>query len=265
MLEIQHVLTRVLLIGISLVGIFFFVLPMMAKIINLGNVLGLLASLFLLGFTVFNKPVAKFLGILREHIAGKIVLSCIGVFFCLGVLLCLVLSVMMLTAANKKPKDTPQAIIVLGCKVKGEKPSRMLARRLETAYNALEHNPDMICVVSGGKGSDEQMTEAQCMYEWLTAKGIDENRIIQEDKSASTSENLRFSKEKMDLLDSIQASDTQILIATDGYHQYRAQYLAKQEGFSKTAAASAYTSWYLLPTYWIREWFGIVHAFVFGS
>lgn len=261
MLEIHSTLLRILLIVLSFLGIAFFFLPMLARIVNLGNVLGLIASVLLLCFTIFNTPIAKLLGNIRKHLVGRIALTCISGFFCIGILLCVVLSVCMLTAIYKKPQSQPQAMIVLGCKVRGQNPSLMLARRLQTAYDAMQKYPDMVCVVSGGKGSDEQMTEAQCMYEWLTAKGIEQERILLEDKSASTSENFRFSKEK---LDDKQISG-QILIATDGYHQYRAQYLAKQEGFSECCAASAPTSWYLLPTYWIREWFGIVHAFVFGS
>ncbi len=240
-------------------------MPISVHIMNIGNLFGIAAGVLLLAFSVFNKPISHALGVAWQHKIGKITLSAIFVFLILGVLLCAVLSVMMISAKNKKLQFEPQAIIVLGCKVRDGVPSKMLRKRLEVAYDALQQYPQMICVVSGGKGADETISEAQCMYEWLTAKGIDENRIIMEDKSTSTSENFRFSKEILERLDCIQDSETEILIATDCYHQMRAQYLAKLEGITNVAAASADTQTALLPTYWVREWFGIVHAVVFGN
>ena len=261
MLEIHSNWLRICLLAVSILMILVFLAPVTVHIVNAGNLAGMAGGIVLLLFTLLNQPISRLLGRLWAAKAGKIAVSAVGIFLALGILLCVVLSVMMTAAICRTPDTPPQAMIVLGCKVRDGRPSLMLARRLQAAYDALETYPDMLCIVSGGKGTDEEISEAQCMYEWLTAKGIEQERILLEDKSASTSENFRFSKEKLD----DQQISGQILIATDGYHQYRAQYLAKQEGFSECCAASAPTSWYLLPTYWIREWFGIVHAFVFGS
>lgn len=241
-------------------GVFFFVLPTFVGIYNIGNLAGLFASVVLLFGTVLHRPLFRLLKYFWKYKAGKISLSVFGGLISLGILLCLVLSCMMLGAMHKKPQTAPDAMIVLGCKVRGNVPSLMLAHRLQAAERMLTEYPDMICVVSGGQGADEQMTEAKCMYEWLIAKGVDSDRILMEDKSASTSENLRFSKE---ILNTQNITDN-IMLVTDGFHQLRAQYLAKKEGLDECYAASARTSWYLLPTYWVREWFGLVHAFVFG-
>ena len=137
----------------------------------------------------------------------------------------------------------------------------MLSRRIQAAYEKLEADPALIAVVSGGQGSNEDISEAQCMYNELTRMGIASERIILEPQSTSTSENLRFSKT---LLDEHGITGS-LYLATDGYHELRAQILAKKEGLPACAPASAYTSWYLLPTYWVREWFGLAHAFVFGN
>ena len=82
-----------------------------------------------------------------------------------------------------------------------------------------------------------------------------------EDQSESTSENLRFSKKILDE----QGISGSVYLATDSYHEMRAQMLAKTEQLPPCYPVTPYTSWYLLPTYWVREWFGIAHAFVFGN
>lgn len=261
MLEIHNIFLRLFLIILSLAGIGIFLIPMLVGIINLGNVLGLIGSLLLMLFMICNGKISRILCVIRQTAVGKIILSCIGIFLFFGIILCAVLSVMMTAAIYKKPSAEPKAIIILGCKVRGNVPSLMLSRRLQTAFDAMQKYPEMICICSGGQGNDENISEAQCMFEWLTARGIDPSRILIEDQSTSTSENLRFSKE---FLQDANSND-EYLIATDGFHQKRAQYLAKKEGIPNCYAAPAPTSWYLLPTYWIREWFGLVHAFVFGN
>lgn len=248
------------LLMIALLGVCIFALPFMARIVNIGNLFGLAASILLLLCILFRDPLWQWLQKLREHKAGKITLSVIGGVIAAGLLLCLVLSIMMGAAANRKPKQEPAAVIVLGCKVNGTQPSLMLSRRLNAAYDYLTANPDVPVLVSGGQGSNEDISEAQCMAEYLMEKGIAAERILLEDKSTSTSENLRFSKAILEE----QGITGEYMLATDAFHQYRAQYLAKQEGMT-CCAVSAETSWYLLPTYWVREWFGILHAWVFGA
>ena len=258
MLEIHSGFLRAFLILLSLCIMGIFALPVMVRIVNLGNAMGFLAGFVLFVFALLNRPISRQLGKIWQAKAGKITLSAIGIFLAAGILLCLFLSVCMVMRANRKPQESPKAVIVLGCKVRNGVPSRMLRRRLESAKKALDETPDAICIVSGGQGTDESITEAQCMFHWLTENGVDAERIFMEDKSTSTFENLSFSKK---ILDEQGISD-RILIATDGYHEMRAQMLAAHEGLTDTYAASAQTSWYLLPTYWVREWFGIVEAFV---
>lgn len=253
------ILWSVLLLA-ALLGCFFFALPFLAGIVNIGNIAGLAASILLLLCVLFRDPLGQWIRTIWQHKAGKIALSVVGCIIAVGLVLCLVLSVMMGAAANRKPKQEPAAVIVLGCKVNGTTPSLMLSRRLNAAYDYLTANPDVTVVVSGGQGSNEDISEAQCMAEYLVAKGIDENRILMEDQSTSTSENLRFSKAILEE----QGIAGEYMLVTDGFHQYRAQYLAKEEGLT-CYAVSAETSWYLLPTYWVREWFGILHAWVFGE
>lgn len=261
MLRIDSTVLRIILLAVSAAGIVLFLMPFAVRIVNIGNLFGLAVSVLLFCFVVFNKPVSAFLDSVRAHTAGRIVLSVIFCTVLFGMLYCLIVSGMMLHAAHKKPKQPPQAVIVLGCKVRGTVPSLMLSRRIQAAYQVLAADPSLTAVVSGGKGSDEDISEAACMKRELTARGIDESRIIMEDQSTTTSENLRFSQKLL----REHGIDGGLLIATDGYHELRAQYLAGLEGLPECGAVSAYTSWYLLPTYVVREWFGYAHAVVFGN
>ena len=256
-----HRVLTVLLLLLAAAGIVLFTVPFFAHIRNIGNLFGLACSVLLLAGVLFRRQLGGLISRISENRAGKGILRFFGVLILLGLLYCLVISCVMIHAAHKKPQHKPQAVIVLGCKVRGTVPSRMLSRRIGAAYEKLTADPSLTAVVSGGKGDNEDISEAQCMYNELTKRGISPDRIIMEDQSASTSENLRFSKK---LLDENSMSGP-LYIATDGYHELRAQVLAKKEGLPECAPASAYTSWYLLPTYWVREWFGLAHAFVFGN
>ena len=82
-----------------------------------------------------------------------------------------ILTVMIVKAAGIRPSsDAP--VIVLGCQVKGERPSLMLTGRMDAAIRYLQDHPDVLCVVSGGKGDGEMITEAECMFRYMTARGI---------------------------------------------------------------------------------------------
>ena len=79
-----------------------------------------------------------------------------------------------------------------------------------------------------------------------------------EDKSSSTYENLEFSKSIIE--ENNLCSD--IVIVTDGYHQLRAEMIAKNLGYENISNISAPTSPWLVPTYWVREWFGVAYQFI---
>ena len=124
----------------------------------------------------------------------------------------------------------------------------MLTRRMEAALVYLKNNPEAICIASGGQGPGEAISEAECMRRFLVAGGIEESRIYLEDRSTSTYENLHFSAAI------IAAHDLprEVAIATDIYHQCRAQGLAYSERLLGFAVVSR-TTYSLLPFYWLRE------------
>ncbi|SDA17525.1 Uncharacterized SAM-binding protein YcdF, DUF218 family [Ruminococcus sp. YE71] len=222
-----------------------------APIYNEGNISAIAFIIVLMFVTVCFDGFAA----LWKTKVGKAVLSAVMALTAAGFLYAGVLSGLMYNAMTNTPED-PKVIVVLGCQVQGTQPSRMLARRLDAAFGIMQEYPDAQVIVSGGRGSGEAITEAECMKKYLTAKGADPDRIITEDKSTSTAENLRYSLALTDERD--------ITIVSDGYHQYRASLIAKAEGAESVTAISADTEKRFLPTYWVREWLGITHFFLLG-
>ena len=105
-----------------------------------------------------------------------------GTVLAMIVLLAVVETGCIISANLKAPEENATAV-VLGCRVYGERASLSLIERLDAAYDYLEENPKAVCVVSGGQGSGENISEAECMYRWLVEKGIDASRIYKEEKS----------------------------------------------------------------------------------
>lgn len=246
-----------LLIIIEIIITAFFVFPIVSNIINPGNIAGILISGILLSVTIFHKKIFSCVSNLWCHTGGKILLILASILIISGIIYIMVLTTFMIVAKSDKPKN-PDAVIVLGCKVNGKTPSRMLRRRLDSAEKYLKENEDVICIVSGGKGDDEEISEAQAMKIYLEECGISSNRIVMEDRSVNTYENLENS---LNLLD---GNQKEITIVTDGFHQYRAGYIAKNMGFD-ASAINAEMDFYnvsLAPTYYVREWMAISNEYI---
>ena len=244
---------------ISFAMFLIFACPLPMGIINAGNGAGLLLSALLTAVFVFWKQFSELISSLWEKIAGKLLICTSSVFLCFCVILAFVLSISMIKQINDPPPDENTTVVVLGCKVKDGRPSLMLKRRLDAAYGFLSEHGSVPVVVSGGQGSDELMSEAECMRIYLESKGISSDRIFMEDRSTTTKENLVFSKK---IITDNRLPET-ITLVTDGYHQKRAEMLAEKLDIHPYNI-SGYTSWYIIPTYWVREWFGIVYYKLFG-
>lgn len=253
-----EILIRIIAAILLIIAAVHFMTPMLSAIVNVGNITGVAVSVILLFMVIFRRTFAGMFSRMWEHTGGRIFLTAagglVGIFF-IGAL---VISGFMIKAMNDKPDNKQTTVIVLGCQINGETPSRMLKRRLDAAYEYLSEHKDVNVIVSGGQGSDEVTSEADVMRKYLLNKGIEGSRIFMEDKSTSTEENLRFSKEIIEK----EGLCEDITIVTDGYHQLRADIFAKREGLN-SCNISAETEGWLLPTYWIREWYGVLHCLVF--
>ena len=249
---------RGLLILFGGISCLFFIAPIILKgIINIGSVAGLLffGGIFLIG-AFYDGFVSLIKKLLKSKI-GKTAFVCACAFLACALSTAAVSSVCMIRASAIYPRDNA-TLIVLGCKVNGERPSRMLAERLEAAYEYLSENPDSKCVVSGAQGPDEGISEAECMYRYLIDKGIDKNRIYKEDRSKSTRENLAYSLEIIKENGLIETC----AIATNDFHEYRASLIARDMGI-KTYSVPGKTRFTELPPYFVREIFAIVYEWIF--
>jgi uncharacterized SAM-binding protein YcdF (DUF218 family) len=155
--------------------------------------------------------------------------------------------------ASIRPGTENATAIVLGCRVYGERASQSLRERLEAAYEYLVEHPAADCVVSGGQGDGEDISEAECMYRWLVEKGIDPSRIYKEDQSTSTEENIAFSKGVIEENGLFQ----KVVIISNEYHIFRAGMIADDQGLVWGAKAARTASW-LFPTYYVRELYAIL-------
>lgn len=241
------------------IALFFFILPMFVGIRHAGCYAGTVICILGVLFFALNPPVAKLLQSVWQNGFGHVILCvCLGILG-LGAILGMILSIFMIRAECNQPEN-PATVVILGCKVKNGKPSLMLKKRLDAGAAYLEQHPEISVIVCGGQGIDESISEAACMAEYLiTEKKIDPDRIYLEDQSTSTQENLENAREILKAHD----LTNEIILVTDGYHQYRASRFAEQLQL-QASAVCARTSWYLVPSYWVREWLGICYQFVFG-
>ena len=165
----------------------------------------------------------------------------------------------ILKAALTQPPESLNYIIVLGAKVNGTQPSGALRNRIDVASEYLHENPETLVIASGGQGPDEGISEAECIFRGLIQRGIDESRIIKEDQSTSTLENLTYS------LTLIEKTSPSIGLVTNNFHVYRSMKIAETfEGYTFHAVPVA-TSLLSFPHYMLREFCATVVGFLTGS
>lgn len=143
-------------------------------------------------------------------------------------------------------------VVVLGAKVDGTKPSGALRNRIQVAAEYLAQNSDTIAVASGGQGADEGISEAQCIWNGLTERGISPERILLEDQSTSTVENLRNSFAE------IGNEGASVGVVSNDFHIYRALRTARKLGNYDVYGVPVATSWISLPHYLLREFCCVV-------
>lgn len=167
--------------------------------------------------------------------------------------------------AHDQINGQPNVMIVLGCQVKPWGPSILLQDRLNEALDYLEENPDMLVVVSGGQGADEPTSEAQAMYHYLVEQGVDPDRILKEEDSHNTYQNLEKS---FQLLKEEGYGDQmgQVLVVSNGFHLTRVRMIFDRvwEGtytLSTLAAPSSHVPSRL--KMYVREPLALVKSFIF--
>lgn len=169
----------------------------------------------------------------------------------------------VLNGSHDHIQGEPEIMVILGCQVKPWGPSILLQDRLDKALEYLEDHPDMTVVVSGGRGSDEHVSEAQAMADYLIEHGLSAEQVILEDQSYNTVQNLSKTRQLLERLGYDTRQD--IVVVSNGFHLTRVRMLwgrvwGGDEHLSMLAAPSSHVPSRL--KMYIREPLALVKSFL---
>jgi len=208
------------------IGIGFFVLAFIWRVLKKKNGLKILVSILLI-----------------------IAFGILGVF-----------EIKIISFGKQTPAQNADYVIVLGARVKGTSPMKEFGERINVAYDYAIDNPKAELVLTGGQGKDELIAESLAAKNTLLSKGIKESRMLYEDKSTSTRENLIYALEVIEADGG--SIDSDIVIVSSRFHLYRTSILAKELGFSSTTYLGGNGLFVLLPHYYLREFAAYISEFV---
>ncbi len=175
-------------------------------------------------------------------------------------------------AARHEPEKNKDFLIILGCGLRKDgTPTPLLQGRIDRALTFYERQKaetgkELVFVTSGGRGPDEVISESESMKRYLMERGVPEEKIIQEDRSADTMENMKFSKEKIWALD----PNAKVAFSTTNYHVFRSGLFARRVKM-RAVGMGAETKWYFWPNAAVREFAGLLtrhrgkQALILGS
>ncbi|MBO4391385.1 MAG: YdcF family protein [Lachnospiraceae bacterium] len=182
--------------------------------------------------------------------------------------------ILSLIAAKRKPEPDKDYILIHGCMIRKDgTPTPLLRGRADKAleYGRIQKERtgrEPIYVASGGQGSDEIISEAECISNYLQTLGVAKEQILIEDRSTTTRENMNFS---YDLIKEQRGGDmtgVKVAFATTNYHVFRSGVLASEAGFVGAQGIGGPTKAYFWINAFVREFIAIMslewktHAYV---
>ncbi len=227
---------------------------------RLVNVLGIILAFLLIGGLVFIMVVSNATGSETEVMIHDILAGTANIVYLYFE--CMIIGVIIASAivVRYEPEKDKDYIIILGCGIRKDgTPTPLLKGRVDRALKFREQQlketgKDLCFVVSGGQGPNEVISEAECMKNYLISQGIPEERIIVEDKSATTAENMSFSKEKIEQAGGLNGK---IAYSTTNYHVFRGGLKARRVKM-RAVGMGARTKWYFWPNAAVREFVGLL-------
>lgn len=227
---------------------------------RLVNLLGILLSLFLVLGEVF-------LWRFDYYVSGsqfKVMMHDMAANLLAAVYLyveCMLIGIIVadLFAARYWPDYDKDFMIILGCGIRQDgTPTPLLRGRVDKALEFARKQKeatgkDLIFVPSGGQGPNEVISESESMKNYLLSQGIPEERILMEDQSTTTFENMKFSKEKIMAID----PNAKIAYSTTNYHVFRSGLFARRVKM-RAQGIGARTKWYFWPNAAVREFVGLL-------
>ena len=165
------------------------------------------------------------------------------------------------TLATDAP--SPRAVLILGTGTPNCMASPALAARLDEGISMASKWPQALIVVSGGLDWRRDCTEGKVMGDYLRARGVRADRIIQEEKSTSTHENLVFSRFLIQQR-GVTPMDA-ITIVTSDFHTQRTERIARRAGYQQVRLVGVPTPIYLRYNAWLREYFAFISGALLGE
>lgn len=241
---------KILITVLFIISLITFLYGLFIKAVNSGTNFYLMWILISLFFVILS--ILIYFDIFTKYkILKKIFMTLIS----LGLIIFIVIESLIISKMNIKIENNLDYIIVLGAQVKSSGPSIVLKYRLDEAIKYLNENENTLVVVSGGKGINEPDAEANIMKNYLINNGINEEKIIVEDKSHSTKENIINSKQLIE-------KDKNVGIVTNNFHVFRAMQIASENGLNAKGIPSKSTFIYL-PNNLLREFFAEIKFLIF--
>ena len=179
-------------------------------------------------------------------------------------LVCAFTAIVVWMIAGARSDESPQVdvVLVLGAGLRNGRPTLTLQRRIQRAADWLVLHPDVKVVACGGCSPGQPLSEAEAIRSGLVARGVAFDRVIIEDRSTSTEENVRNAYSLW--LERGAGQRPRALIVTSNFHLARAKLLANRAGFGAYGIGAS-TPWYILPGAAIREAAAIAKAWVIDS
>ena len=181
----------------------------------------------------------------------------------LGLLVVGITEAIIIKASFGDPLEPVDYVVVLGAKVNRDGPSVSLMDRICAAYEYAESHPDTILILSGGQGTDEPITEADCMYRELIALGVDPMQLRLEVNATSTWENLNFSLEYIE--HETGTRPAKIGVISSEYHLFRASLFAKACDVEFVGIPARTSRWGQRINHFMREVAGVWHYLLLGG
>ncbi|WP_165763886.1 YdcF family protein [Halalkalibacter urbisdiaboli] len=175
--------------------------------------------------------------------------------FVMSLIYIVFVTVAITSTAKQETVENADYVIVLGARLHGETMSLSLQNRVHAALEYLQNNPGAKVIVSGGQGPGESITEAEAMKRFFIEQGIEGERIIKEDQSTSTFENLKLSQPMLE-------EDATIVIVSNDFHLYRATVIAGRLGMEPYTLA-AKTPAIVKGKMWAREYVAVAKTLIF--
>ncbi|GAB2520310.1 YdcF family protein [Nocardia heshunensis] len=159
------------------------------------------------------------------------------------------------------PRDPGTDVVVaLGCGLRGDAVTPLLASRLDRAAEVFEsarvHGGSPLLVTSGGQGPGESVPEADAMADYLAHRGIPAEVLVRENRSRTTEENLRFTLRELRRR-GLDPATVRMTVVTSDFHVLRTAALTRRLGLNAQVTGSR-TARYFVPAAFLREFVAVL-------